>query len=229
MKDWGLKVRFIRWNEDKGRWVPVATKIDYEKGIIQTTKAVSGYVSMIFTPEPEFKDVKGNEWYDELLNISVGLGFINGIPTANGVEFQGDKALTKAEFYTIVAKMFGADDSSLYSVLPYTSGLDNSNWYSVYQDLLITNGFINKVEDKAAMSSAITRLEAMVLLTKLAKVADNAETVKATKFSDAKDLGDIEILSSITGYTDGTLKPNNGLTRAEILSLIVKALESMGW
>ena len=39
----------------------------------------------------------------------------------------------------------------------------------------------------------------------------------------------VEIADIISGYEDGTLKPNNNLTRAEAITLIINALEKLGW
>ncbi len=232
IQDKGLTPRLFKWNADRNRWVPVATNSSY--GLIQSKEYVTGEVAVFAVNEPNFVDTTGNEWFDVVVDKAKGYGIISGVPNANGeLELQANKTVTTAEFYTMISRVFGAVRDSefpLYNTLPKATNLGSGEWYAPYQNALYAGGFIEALEEKIVMNGGITRLDAMVLLTKLLQASEeNVPVRNSYEFSDMINMPNVQISSTIAGYPDGTLKPNETLSRVEALTLIIKALDSMGW
>ena len=168
----GLTPRLFRFDETKKLWTPVKT--EYNNGIVQTINNVTGTYAVFGASEPKFSDVKDNAWFSEDLDLAKAYGLISGIINDKGeYEFQGDKTTSRAEFYTMVARLFGAKDEdgfSLYNILE-GKGKGTSNWWTPYQEALEAAGFI---ENNGDVNAPITRLEAMELLTMLMNKADKS-------------------------------------------------------
>ena len=232
IEEQGLTARLFKWNADRNRWVPVATNSN--NGVVQSKELVTGEVAIFAVEEPKFVDTTGNEWFDVVADKAKGYGIISGVTNQDGEhELQPNRTVTTAEFYTMIGRVFGAVGDSefpLYDTLPKATGVISGDWYAPYQSALYAGGFIEALEEKIVMNGGITRLDAMVLLTKLLQASEENVPVRDSyEFADMSHIPNVQISSTIAGYPDGTLQPEGTLTRIEALTLIIQALDSMGW
>lgn len=107
-----------------------------------------------------------------------------------------------------------------------------NHWAKKYISALILNNIINGYSDGTIRpDNYITRAEIAVILAKTLKLEINNTNVNA--FKDYKiipewSLSYVNQLNEkgiINGYEDGTFKPNNKVTRAELVTMVMKTFE----
>lgn len=111
---------------------------------------------------------------------------------------------------------------------PYFIDLSNQHWYSRYLVYLNFKDVLKGYEDGAMKpDQQVTRAEAVAMLGR-AKGLDG--TMRPTKFKDVapQSFASGYIQSAVdqgilTGFTDGTFKPDEPVTRAEMAIMLVKA------
>ncbi|WP_312907883.1 S-layer homology domain-containing protein [Tissierella praeacuta] len=246
----GLTPRIYKWNEEKEKWVALATKVEGNK--IETYEDIEGYVAVFAVKQPTFSDIKGNEWFTEITDRANGLALIEGFKdNKDNVILKPNSNISKAEFYTITSRLFGAlkeGENSLYNVLDLKQMEDAErvlaptkyevpNWAKPYTASLYEKGIIKETEGHTDLSKEITRIEGMNILSKLLKQVEDVESIDISKFKDSKEIKEyerivgenVELADVVKGYQDKTLRPNNNMTRAEALTIIINALEKLGW
>ncbi|MGJ0847770.1 S-layer homology domain-containing protein [Tissierella praeacuta] len=246
----GLTPRIYKWNEEKEKWVALATKVEGNK--IETYEDIEGYVAVFAVKQPIFSDIKGNEWFTEITDRANGLALIEGFKdNKDNVILKPNSNISKAEFYTITSRLFGAlkeGENSLYNVLDLKQMEDAErvlaptkyevpNWAKPYTASLYEKGIIKETEGHTDLSKEITRIEGMNILSKLLKQVEDVDSIDISKFKDSKEIKEyerivgenVELADVVKGYQDKTLRPNNKMTRAEALTIIINALEKLGW
>ena len=250
LEDRGLTPRLYQWNEKKQKWVALATRIN--GNLVETYEKVNGYVAVFAVKQPSFSDVKSDDWFSEIADRANGFAIIEGYKNKNGnTTLKPSNTITRSEFYAMIARVFGAlpkGQTTLYSTLDLKSPneaekiLSNTeykvaDWAKPYVASLHEKGVIKEIEGYTDLRANITRIEAMDALSKLLNKVENVDEIDLNKFKDVQEIEKYEKLSReelniadiISGYEDGTLKPNENLTRAEAITLIINALEKLGW
>lgn len=159
-------------------------------------------------------------WAKDAISSLLSSGVISG--DADGSIRPDDKIL-RAEYIKVINKYFGYSDMSGGNF----PDADSSKWY--YNDLAIakTAGYITgDANGNANPESYITRAEVCVILSRILKLTENADVT----FSDSENIpdwakGHIGAMVSaglISGYSDGTVKAENNITRAEAFALVSK-------
>ena len=250
MDEKGLSPRFYKWNEEKEKWVAMATKGDKNK--IETYRDVEGYVAAFAVDQPIFSDVKGNEWYAEIADRANGLALIEGYTdNKGGTTLKPNNSISRSEFYAITARLFGAvqeGDNSLYEIVKLKSTDDAEkilfstdyevlDWAKPYIAALYEKNIIKEIEGRTKLDDSITRIEAIDALSKLLREVEDIDNIDLNKFKDSKEIREyekligenVQIANVVKGYQDQTLRPNDNMTRIEALTLIINALEKLGW
>lgn len=175
-----------------------------------------------------FNDVKNNHWAYTLIEEMVENKILLGYPDGT---FRPDNGITRAE----ATKIFMLSLAER-NVFPYpmnvTSDVTINHWASRY----IINGkiYIELYEDGTFKPEQyITRLEFVNAISKNLEHAMTDENFDDIYFSDIYDLDTksqeaiyhLCSLGIINGYEDGTFRPNETLTRAEVCKIISKALK----
>lgn len=171
----------------------------------------------------KFKDVKVSDWFIDTVSKLVGKGGIDGYPDGS---FRPNNTITRAEFTKILVSSLGHDN------LPKTS----THWAS---------GYVSKAEEiKLIGKGELKNIDKPITRNEMAKMTANAlDYLGESHVSDRnlfrsqiKDFDKISkeyqdyVLKSyskgiITGYPDGTFKGNQGLTRAEASTVIIRVIE----
>lgn len=187
--------------------------------VIATAKAVEPE-----TPAPqlaELKDIAGN-WAEANIKSLVDAGAISGYPDNT---FRPNNTITRAEFATVLVKAFGleAKNGKVFSDTAAHWAKDSIATANAY-------GIINGYSDaQFGPNDMITREQMAVMIAKAAKLTD---TTGARVFADqdaisswaADAVAAASARQIINGYPDNTFKPQGNATRAEAVTVIVKAL-----
>ena len=176
----------------------------------------------------EFQDLKPDYWGYSKINEFAEKGYLSGYEDNT---FKPDNAITKAEFVQLVNNYFGFSGNE--EKVADFSDINQAEWYSKAINEAVSRGYISGYADKTFKPNEfITRQEAISILAKILNIADeeiadkNEEYLK--KYSDYAEVADWAKKSMynylthgfVKGYSDGTLRPNNFVTRAELIHLL---------
>lgn len=164
-----------------------------------------------------FSDVADNFWAkDAILNL-YAKGIVAGQGNGN---FNSNATISRAEFVQMVVKAFGFTMQG--------EGADfkdvSNEWFANAVQIAYTNGIVNGTTATTfSPEKNITRQDMMVILTNAAKAKGIALTTAEASFTDeadiagyAKDAVAAMVGSKVvSGYTDGSVKPQNNASRAE--------------
>ncbi|MGD9569979.1 MAG: S-layer homology domain-containing protein [Sedimentibacter sp.] len=169
-----------------------------------------------------FADVKDYEghWAQATIQKWMDSGKVSGYPDGS---YKPDANVTRAEFVKLVNGIidFNKKADLTFKDVPATE------WYYDYVGVAQEIGYISGYSaEKFGPNDYITREQAASILSRIQYLANNEEA--AGKFTDSSDMsswakGSVGAASEagfISGYTDGSLKPLNNLTRAEALTMI---------
>lgn len=166
-----------------------------------------------------FTDIEGHWAKDSILEFNKA----NIVKGYENNEFKPNANITRAEVASIINRMNGITKESS----KYIPDIKRDDWY--YSDIRKAvgagimkgdqNGFINP-------NSNITREEAIVMLSRAFLVNDSV--VSGNNFIDKdsiskwaeKSLNSFIRFNYISGYEDGTIRPKDYITRAELITII---------
>jgi cell wall-associated NlpC family hydrolase len=170
------------------------------------------------------KDIAGH-WAEEDIKKLLDNKSMEGYP--NGT-FAPDKAITRAEFVTVLVKAFkvtsdkGKEFSDTYNhwAGKYIAAAESNNIVSGYSSRLF------------GPEDSLTREQMALMIVKAVKLDNSDPDEKKTAFTDEPQISDwakqaVLVASAkniLTGYPDHSFKPQGTLTRAEAATVIVKAL-----
>ena len=146
--------------------------------------------------------------------------FINGYPDGT---FQPDGNLTRAELAQILYNMYGNNRTGLSTT--YTD-VQSSQWFHGAVAFCQDSGYLIGYPDGTFLpNQRVTRAELSTAITRLKSL-----TLTATHpFSDVGNhwgreyIGALFQAGNISGYPDGSFRPNNDITRAEAVTIICRA------
>ncbi|MCR8632702.1 GLUG motif-containing protein [Paenibacillus radicis (ex Xue et al. 2023)] len=220
-------------NEKEHRWIQLDDqKVDLTNGTVSGTVrhftkfAVLELDKKEITNPPaavaDFSDTKGH-WAEMNIHDLVQLGVINGYSDDT---FKPDNRITRAEFVTVIVKAF-----HLQAQTGKAFADTEAHWARSAIETASTLGVVTGYSVSTfGPDDLITREQMAVIVIRAAQIdstdmkisfADNAEISdwarNALTAAAAKNL--------INGYEDGTVKPKANTTRAEALTVILRALQ----
>ncbi|WP_433943845.1 glycosyl hydrolase [Paenibacillus sp. SN-8-1] len=135
--------------------------------------------------------------------------------------FHPDQPITRAEFATILNKVFGYYEKSGASF----SDVSADAWYSDALAIAKKAGYYQGFENNQARANTkITREDAVTLLARAFVLKGN----NSAAFKDQQDITAYAkeavnaLIPFVSGYPDGSFKPHAPITRAEVVTLIDK-------
>lgn len=144
--------------------------------------------------------------------------------------FRPDNTITRAEAAAIIARCSADFDENKMYASDFTD-VSNNEWYANYVGYAAEKGYISGYEDGTFKADRnITRGELAVILGKYGSFVGDGI---CTEFSDVPNnyyaTGYIKALydeNIVSGYEDGTFKPDNSVTRAEAVTMMNKVLDN---
>ncbi len=166
-------------------------------------------------------DIDGH-WASSQINEFVQSGYINGYEDNT---FKPNESTTRAEFVKIVNSVFNYTEKSSKEFDDVKSG----SWYFDEVSKAVKAGYIDGYEDNTFRpNDIITREEASKIVATIKDlkgdgVIDFKDTNSisnwAVEYVDALNDNDI-----VNGYEDNTFRPKNGLSRAEAVTILSRAI-----
>ncbi|MEW9698163.1 S-layer homology domain-containing protein [Paenibacillus sp. SI8] len=170
----------------------------------------------------ELSDIKGH-WAETNIRELIKSGAIDGYPKGT---FSPEKSITRAEFASVLVKAFKLQEKS---------GKGFADTANHWAKKSIETAAAYEIVSGYSVSTfgpddLITREQMAVMIAKAAKLpaassnktfADSAEISDWAKASVASAVAN----SIVNGYENGAFKPNANATRAEAVTVIVKALK----
>lgn len=166
-----------------------------------------------------FKDYQGH-WAGEVIQKSLDKGFIKGYPDGT---FRPEGYITRAEFVSMVNKLYKSDDAAEISF----TDVDRDSWYYKEIQKSYKNGDIIGVSDtEFAPEDYITREQVAVIIFRLLDL--KGYTMGAKTFYDNDQISNYakECVGTVTnqglmkGYEDNSFRPLNYIKRAEAVALL---------
>ena len=202
----------------------------------------AGYIFDGFYYDPEFENPVGEtitmnddttiyvKWIavgTEILEMEKHYAYIIGYPTDDGRELvMPENNITREEVATIFYRLLKPEPrSALHSLTNDFNDVDASRWSNEAISTVANGGYIVGYDDGSFKpADPITRAE---FVTIAARLFGAGETIEGTdQFSDvsghwAEDYINFAVDNDwIDGYDDGTLKPDQFITRAEVMRII---------
>ena len=178
----------------------------------------------------KFSDVKSGDWFYEPVMELAGKGLVGGTTKpVNGVgTYEPNKAMTRAEFTTIIAGYLFPEEIKAYDG-PY-----NSYWYSGIYGVAVDMGLIKTSEfSEAAMNEGTSRQEMALMLVR-AMEAMNVDTTKMVDTAVIPDYAQVDAYykdyvrvvyaKGLVGGMDakGTFAPDFIMNRAQAAAVLTK-------
>ncbi|MFZ5597373.1 MAG: S-layer homology domain-containing protein [Bacillota bacterium] len=242
-------VRVFYWNERAKKWVALATCSAGEgkvKGI--NDNGYKGWFTVFGVIEPLFSDISGH-WAEQLTDRMNGLGVIEGYPTEKGIlvrEARLDKPVTRTEFAVFLVRLLNidADRQLVIPALDFevdkilSSKFEDAGqiprWAAGFLAAAVQAGILEGRDGKLEGDMPITRAEAAVMASKALKRYPGFNKEDVTKYIDMDEIPDWAraVLADgvMSGYPDGTLRPNDFIKRCEALSVFRNIfVYGIGW
>lgn len=176
-----------------------------------------------------YTDVAAEHWAAEFISYLEARGLMQGETNAAGeLTFNPGRNLTRAEFAVIAARYLGLDCSQTIT-LPYADRPDVPAWAIGAVRAVYTAGIMQGQtvgnEIYFYPRNNISRQEAMAVIS---RILGEGYTADEQEFADSADISgwakdDVNKLVGlgfVGGYEDGTIKPLNNITRAEIAKVL---------
>jgi len=216
------------------------TKIDSDTNKITVFATNSdGFTSFVSetisdtTYNNPFSDTKSH-WAKDILSYMYYAKIINGEQTDTGLIFNPGKSMTRSEFAVMITNYLGIDVSEYSNVeLPYEDKDSIAGWalnsFKALYKLGIVKGSNNNDKLYANPTDSITRAETTTIIARTLPDGLEKAKITATDENDIKDwfVEGFELLinlGAIKGYEDGTIKPNNNVTKAEAAKILYSIL-----
>lgn len=174
-------------------------------------------------------DVKGH-WAEAQINKSLEEGIITGFSDGS---FRPDRAISRAEFITIINRYFHLTGKTGISF----SDVPENAWYRGELEIAAESGYIagNQTGSFDA-DEKVTRQEAAVIFAKKMGFPLSEETQEAEQYEDWKEIPNWSLPSVnvmirqgiMKGYPDNRFHCQGFVTRAEVLTMLDKLAGQIG-
>ncbi|MEA1962483.1 MAG: S-layer homology domain-containing protein [Bacillota bacterium] len=177
----------------------------------------------------EFTDLQ-DHWAREEILLLMEQGVSQGYPDRS---YRPEQGLTRAEFVSQVNRCFDLVPPD--TINPEDYGIDPEVWYARDLALAVQAGYIKGYEDGSLRPHAmINRQETAVILARLFEVdLSNADMSVLLSDETIPDWSRASIAALIAdgylnGYNDGTFRPGQVITRAEVSVVLAKKVKREG-
>ena len=159
------------------------------------------------------------------LNRTDHLAFLSGY--ANGT-FEPDRNMTRAEVTTMFARLLTEKMAADQTYSNTFSDVAKSHWASNYIGYMQQFGIITGYADGSFRPDAsVTRAEFAAIASRFERLTEGTKSFSDVPSSHwaAKYINFAATRGWVNGYADGTFRPNNSITRAEVAAVTCRLLE----
>lgn len=166
-----------------------------------------------------------NTYKTATLNKTDHFAFLKGYP---GGGFAPGKNMSRAEVTTMFARLLTEQMEANKSYPASFSDVTSAHWAANYIGYMEQFGIVRGYSDRTFRPNApITRSEFAAICCRFEQLTDGAATftdVPASHWA-AKSISYAAKRGWVTGYANGTFKPGNNITRAEVAAVTCRLLE----
>lgn len=175
--------------------------------------------------DAEFPDVSGHWAHDQIMYCAEN-GIVEGRDDGN---FDPNASILRDEVAAMLDRAFDAAEVKEVTFKDVTEG-----WY--VEEVLSAAGkglFVGYPDGTFCPEDAITRQDAMIAISRLLKVEGEAADLKDFKDADAVGSWAVTAVAGVVkagiveGYEDGSLRPTQNITRAELAKVMFKILSNL--
>ncbi len=172
-----------------------------------------------------FNDID-NHWAKDKISKWTEEGRISGYPDGS---FKPDDNITKAEFITLINKLYGYNEADGVNF----SDVGSEAWYANQTAIAKSNRYMQWYQNnQLEPDEAISREDVSVIVAEILASKSNDPDTVLSSFEDGtmvEETHQSQVAALIekgylTGYPDGTYKPQGAITRAEVINLLDKVL-----
>ena len=159
------------------------------------------------------------------LNRTDHLAFLSGY--ANGT-FEPDRNMTRAEVTTMFARLLTEKMAADQTYSNTFSDVTKSHWAANYIGYMQQFGIITGYADGSFRPDAsVTRAEFAAIASRFERLTEGTKSFSDVPSSHwaAKYINFAATRGWVNGYADGTFRPNNSITRAEVAAVTCRLLE----
>lgn len=177
-----------------------------------------------------YTDLGNYSWAKDAIYSLTEKGILSGYGAG---QFGPSNEITREEFAkVVVAAIFGNEAVANAPAGSFTDAL--SGWYAPYVGYGERAGIINGIgEGMFGVGRSITRQDIMVMLYRAMLLKGYVANTTEAYITDANDIADyaLEAVNAlknagiVSGYEDGSIKPTNNATRAEVAIMVDKFLK----
>ncbi|MDQ0193722.1 glycosyl hydrolase [Paenibacillus wynnii] len=164
-------------------------------------------------------DLQGH-WAATDISQWMNNGVISGYPDGT---FHPNQSITRAELVTIINQVFGFTAESTINFTDVSA----SSWYAQQLAIAKEAGYYHGFEKNLARATTeMSRQDAVTLLARAFSLATGENSAFASSFKDSADIQKYAVeavnafAGKISGYPDGSFKPEGKITRAEVVTLL---------
>ncbi|WP_019132117.1 S-layer homology domain-containing protein [Peptoniphilus obesi] len=174
----------------------------------------------------KYSDTRGH-WASNYIDQMSSAGFVTGY---DGNRFKPNSNISRVEFYSIVNSMANLKKTHTVTF----SDVKTSDWY--YDDVAkaIKAGYLTPTTGRLNPNAAISRQEVMGIVGYMYKLKQNPANVNQYrdaslfKASNKGYAGSLVKLGIISGSNDNSLRPNDGISRAETCKILFLLMDKYG-
>ena len=191
--------------------------------VVATCLALCMLLTMPGTVFAEMRDVSGH-WAEKDIHAWVEKNLLTGYPDGS---FKPENPMTRAECITLINRCFGFNKTIPFEAMDVTP----SNWFAESISAAKAQGYLDVLGDKLIKPNIpVTREELAAITGNLLRLS--ADEGAADTFSDAGlfsqeakgYIGAVTKAGYIKGYPDNTFKSGNSISRAEVVTILHKAI-----
>ncbi len=177
--------------------------------------------------EPEY--VYPDNWSRPALMFAVENGILKGDAMHN---LNPEKNITRAEMAAVLVRLLGAEGSADLSAY---ADADPAAWYYTELSAAVAAGIFNgTTATTIAPMASITREQAMVVLCRAFGIAAINHSAYE-EFTDGNTIaeyarpcvGALRYMELVKGYSDGSIKPKDPISRAEVAQLLFNLFDTI--
>ncbi|WP_245589966.1 S-layer homology domain-containing protein [Caldanaerobius polysaccharolyticus] len=225
------KAGIYSYNESAGKWEYIGGKIDKDSNTI-TFKAYNSSIYAAFEYNKTFEDIK-NHWAKDAIEVLASRHVVQGI---DGRNFAPDKAVTRAEFVTMVTRLLGIQEKAYKGEF---IDIKSGDWYANEIEAAYEAGIILGDGKRMKPNDYITREEmAAISMRVFGKLTSyDEEQLSKTTFADddrvsdwaKKAVANAKKAGIMEGVSGNLFVPKKNATRAEAAVVIYRMLDKLGW
>ena len=178
---------------------------------------------------PAFNDMKGH-WAESALRKGIELG--SGISNGSNGNFLPDTNISRQEFAVLLARYLGSSQDYSSVQLPFADTNEIASWALNGAKAMYSLGIIKGSSDGSGKlyfnpTANVSRQEAVTMLGRL---TEKGYAQGALKFTDnsaiqswaAEYVSTLSEMGILTGFNDGSFRPNGAMTRAQVATVLYK-------